>query len=267
MTIHKFILLDIQPDYPLKNIKPQIYYSMTIDKQEKRYYLYFFILNGNIYLEMEIYKSACDTAKYYCCSIEKFKNFLLKTDILQFFKFKRKTELETVNDLYIMLMECGYKRKINFEEYCEAKAELKSDFRSRYKFEDFKFVVSTNLNPPSHPGDALITKNYFGATITLDMISDRRKQPVPDSIKDEISYWVNKMLEENLIDVKDVHFLLHADIEFEVIGTLYKTYRIHIIMVDNSGNQLHKARFCLCDYRRQGLENVMEEYFKNELFP
>lgn len=52
MRKHRFIVLDIQLDYPLKNIKPHIFYriALAIDKEERRYF-YFFILNGNIYFE------------------------------------------------------------------------------------------------------------------------------------------------------------------------------------------------------------------------
>ena len=215
MGKRRFIGLHIQADYPLKSIKPNIYYGVTLNKEEKRY-ANFFILNGNIYFETAIIMSACErTENYYCCTIEKLKRFVTKVNISQFFKCRRKMELETVSDLLLMVVECGYKREIDFHEFYEAEKELKSDFSSRYKFDDFKFAVSIDLNPPSHPGDALITKSHYGAEITLDMISDERKQPVPDCIKDEIAHYINTMLEENIIDINDVRFLLHAKIEFE----------------------------------------------------
>lgn len=97
------------------------------------------------------------------------------------------------------------------------------------------------------------------------MISDERKQSVPDCIKEEIAHYMNTMLEENIIDIKDVRFLLHAKIEFEVIGTLYRSYRVEIIMIGENRKQLHKERFCLCDCSKEQ-ENAMEEYFRNELF-
>lgn len=266
MGKRRFIGLHIQADYPLKSIKPNIYYVVTLNKEEKRY-TDFFILNGNIYFETAIIMSACErTENYYCCTIEKLKRFVTKVNISQFFKCRKKMELETVSDLLLMAVECGYKREIHFHEFYEAEEELKSDFSSRYKFDDFKFAVSIDLNPPSHPGDALITKSHDGAEITLDMISDERKQPVPDCIKDEIAHYANTMLEENLIDIKDVRFLLHAKIEFEVIGTLYRSYRVEIIMIGENRTQLHKVYFCLCDCEKEQ-ENAMEEYFKNELFP
>ena len=188
MSNSRFIVLDIQSDYPLGSIRPNIYYRATINKEENRH-AHFFILNGNIYIEIAVYKSACErTIDYYCCSIEKLKRFITKTNISQFFKFKKKTELETLSDLYIVIMECGYKREIDENEFYEAECELKSDFRSRYKFDDFKFAVSINLNPKSHPGDILITKSHFGAVITIDMVHDNRKQPVQDCIKEEINY-------------------------------------------------------------------------------
>jgi len=266
MSNRRFIVLDIQLDYPIKEVRPNIYYRLTIDKEEKRH-ASFFIVNGNIYLEVMVCKSTCErTVDCYCCSIEKLKRFITKVNISQFFKRRKKTELEVVGDLYVVVLECGYKREIDCNEYNEAEDELKSDFGSRYKFDDFKFAVSTDLNPSSHPGDALITKSHFGAIITLDMISDRRKQPVPDCIKDEIAHWANNMLEENLIDIKDVRFLLHAEIEFEVVGTLHKDCKVEIVMVDKNRNQLHKEHFCLCDCEKEQ-ENAMEKYFKNELFP
>ncbi len=264
MSNRKFIVLDIQPDYPLKSVMPNIYYRLTINKKVD---MFFFIINGNIYFEVSVCKSFNDrTVERYCCSIEKLKRFITKINLSQFFRCKKKTELEVVGDLYAVVLECGYKREIDRDGYYEAEDELKSDFSSRYKFDDLKFAVSTDLNPPSHPGDALITKSHFGAIITLDMISDIRKQPVPDCIKDEISYWANNMLEENLIAIKDVRFLLHAEIEFEVVGTLYKNCKVEIVMIDKSRNQLHKEYFCLCDCEKEQ-ENAMEEYFKNELFP
>ena len=266
MRNRRFIVLDIQADYPLKSINPNIFYRVTINKEEKRY-ANFFILNGNIYFKVAIYMSACErTENYYCCTIEKLKRFVTKVNISQFFKCRKKMELETVSDLLLMAVECGYKRETDFHEFYEAEEELKSDFSSRYKFDDFKFAVSIDLNPPSHPGDALITKSHDGAEITLDMISDERKQPVPDCIKDEIAHYANTMLEENLIDIKDVRFLLHAKIEFEVIGTLYRNYRVEIIMIGENRKQLHKVYFCLCDCEKEQ-ENAMEEYFRNELFP
>lgn len=266
MGKRRFIGLDIQADYTLNCIKPNIYYRVTLNKEEKRYAC-FFILNGNIYFKAAIYMSACErTENYYCCTIEKLRRFVTKTNISQFFKCRKKIELETVSDLLLMAVECGYKREIDFNEFYEAESELKSDFNSRHRFEDFNFAISIDLNPSSHPGDALITKNHFGAEITLDMISDERKQPVPDCIKDEIAHYTNTMLEENLIDIKDVRFLLHAKIEFEVIGTLYRDYRVEIIMIGENRKQLHKVYFCLCDCSKEQ-ENAMEEYFKNELFP
>lgn len=266
MSNSRFIVLDIQSDYPLGSIKPNIFYRLTLNKEEKRY-ARFFILNGNIYFEIAVYKSACErTEDYYCCSIEKLKRFITKTNISQFFKFKKKTELENVNDLYIIIMECGYKREIDLNEFYEAENELKSDFSSRYKFNDLKFEKSVDLNPRSHPGDVLITKSHYGAIITLDMVHDNRKQPVPDCIKDEITYFANKMLEENLIDIKDIRFMLHAEIEFEVIGSLSKDCGVEIIMIDKDRNQLHKVHFSLYDLGKEATA-MMEEYFKNELFP
>lgn len=265
MGKRRFIVLDIYADYPLESIKTNVYYQVTLNKEEKRY-ANFFILNGNIYFKVAIYMSACErTENYYCCTIEKLKRFVTKVNISQFFKCRKKMELETVSDLLLMAVECGYKREIHFHEFYEAEEELKSDFSSRYKFDDFKFAVSIDLNPPSHPGDALITKSHDGAEITLDMISDERKQPVPDCIKDEIAHYANTMLEENLIDIKDVRFLLHAKIEFEVIGILYRSYRVEIIMIGENRKQLHKVYFCLCDCEKEQ-ENAMEEYFRNELF-
>ena len=40
-------------------------------------------------------------------------------------------ELETVSDLLLMAVECGYKREIHFHEFYEAEEELKSDFPMR----------------------------------------------------------------------------------------------------------------------------------------
>ena len=60
--------------------------------------------------------------------------------------------------------------------------------------------------------------------------------------------------------------MLHAEIEFRVIGSLFKHYKIYIVMVDKNGNQLHKNDFCLCDCEKEQ-ENAMEEYFRNEIFP
>lgn len=266
MANSRFIVLDIKLDYPIKNVKPNIFYRLTLNKEEKRY-VNFFIINGNIYFEIAVYKSACErTEDYYCCSIEKLKRFIIKTNISQFFKCRKKTELETVSDLLLMAIECGYKREINHNEFYEAECELRSDFSSRYKFDDLKFAVSIDLNPPSHPGDALISKSRYGAEITLDMISDERKQPVPDCIKDEIVYFANNMLEENLIDIKDAYFLLHGRLEFSVIGSLCKHYRVDIIMVDRNSKQRYEEHFCLYDLGKEATA-MMEEYFKNELFP
>lgn len=74
------------------------------------------------------------------------------------------------------------------------------------------------------------------------------------------------MLDEKLADIESVRFLLHAEIEFRVIGLLFKHYKIYIVMVDKNGNQLHKNDFCLCDCEKEQ-ENAMEEYFRNEIFP
>lgn len=162
-------------------------------------------------------------------------------------------------------MECEYKREINFNEFYESECELKSDFSNWHKFDDFIFKAQA-LDPNSHLGDVLISKSHFGANITLDMILDRRKQSIPDYIKKEIIYWTNTMLDEKLADIKSVCFLLHASIEFEVIGTFYKNYQIYMIMVDKNGKQLHEARFSLFDCEIEQ-RNAMDDYFKNELFP
>lgn len=258
----RVIVLDVSLDYPLKHVKPNIYYRVEFEIEKEREYGYFFILNGNIY-----YEFLNDDDYFICCSIEKLKRFITKENIKQFlFKRGKREEIETVNELCIMVRKCGFKREIDFDEYHEAKYELKSDFSKRYKFDDFKFSVSLELNPMSHPGDALITHSEWGSIITLDMISDRRKQSVPDCIKDEISYCANNMLEENLMDIKDVRFLLHAEIEFSVVGSLYKHYKVYIVMIDGKRKQLQKEHFCLCDCGEE-MENAMEEYFKNELFP
>lgn len=259
-------MLDIQPEHPLERVKTNIFYRVILNKEEKRY-AHFFVINGNIYFETIVCSSDCKrTADYYCCTIVKLKRFITRANISQFFKSGKKTELETVNDLYIMIMECGYKREIDHNEFCEAEFELKSDFRSRYKFDDFKFAVSTDLNPRSHPGDALITKSRFGAIITLDMISDKRKQLVPNCIKDEIVYFANNLLEENRIDIKKAYFLLHGMIELYVIGTLNKDCRVEIIMIDQNNKQRYKKYFCICDLGKEE-KAMMEEYFRNELFP
>lgn len=270
MRNHRFILLNIKQDFPLKDVKSCVYYRMKINGEEKRY-AEFFILNGNIYLKVSVYKSACcdSSTNYYCCSIEKLRRFITKVNISQFFfKRRKKTELETVGDLYVMTMECGYKREIDCEEYYEAECELKSDYSNRYKFNDFNFVVSLELNPWHYPGDILISESKKnGSIITLDMISKKRCQPVPEYIKDEVTDFANNMLEENLIDIKDVQFLLQAELELYVIGTLGKTYRINVIMIDKNKEELHKKRFFIYDCGGKEAVDIMDEYFKNELFP
>lgn len=267
MGKRRFIVLDIQAEYPLENIKPYIFYKIDLEiSRENKIYFNFFILNGNFYYKRICYRNDNrDDIYYYCCSVEKLKKFITKTNISQFFCRKKKVSPETVYDLRVMLMECGYKREIDFDEFYEAESELKSDFSKWHKYNDFHFL-SISLNPNAHPGDAQIGTIPYGATITLDMISDRRKQKVPDCIKEERAYWANTMLEEKLVDIEKVRFLLHAEIGFKVIGTLYKNCRIEIIMVDKNGNQLHKAYFYLCDCSKEQ-EEAMEEYFKNELFP
>ncbi len=267
MEKRRRIVLNIQADYPLNNIKSCIFYRLTLEiSKENSRYFDFFILNGNFYYERICYRNDNrDFENYYCCSIEKLKKFISRSNISQFFSRKRKISLEIADDLQVMLMKCGYKREIKFNEFHEAECELKSDFSKWHKYDDFHFI-SKKLNPHANPGDAKMGNVPFGATITLDMISDRRKQKVPDCIKEEIIYWTNKMLEENLIDIESVRFLLHAEIAFEVIGSLFRSYKVNIVMVDKEGNHLHKARFCLCDCEKEQ-ENAMEEYFRNELFP
>ncbi|MCI8771335.1 MAG: hypothetical protein HFH73_09335 [Lachnospiraceae bacterium] len=267
MGKRRFIVLDIQGDYSLENIKPHIFYRLTLEiNKENRRYFYFFILNGNFYYENICYRNInTDLDFYYCCSIEKLKRFIAKTNISQFFSRKKKISLETVDDLRVMLMECGYKREIGYGEFSEAKSELKSDFSRWHKYDEFHFI-SKRLNPYANPGDAEMGTTPFGATITLDMASDRRKQKVPECIKEEIIYWTNTMLGEKLADIKSVRFLLHAEIAFETVGTLFKSYKVNIVMLDKKGCQLHKSRFCLCDCEKEQ-ENAMEEYFRNELFP
>ncbi len=41
MSNYKFIVLDIQPDYPLKNVMPNIYYRLTVNKEENRHASFF----------------------------------------------------------------------------------------------------------------------------------------------------------------------------------------------------------------------------------
>ena len=253
------IFLSVSSDYPLEHLKANVLYGVQFELDEGTKYGSFFVLNGNIY-----YNLGSDT--YICCSIQNLKKFITKDSIKQFLFKHKKIDIESVNDLCIMVMKCGYTREIDSDDYDEANGELKSDFRSRYKFDDFKFSESLELNPKAHPGDVLITQSRWGSIITLDMISDRRKQLVPDAIKDEISYHANNMLEENLMDIKDVAFLLYAEINFEVIGTLSKHFKISIIMIDGKREQLQEEHFCLCDCE-DDMEDTMEEYFKNELFP
>ncbi len=272
MGNRRFIVLDIQADYPLENIKPHIFYRITLEiSKENRRYFYIFILNGNFYFENLSYRkkelmTLEDSLEvYYCCSIEKVKRFITQTNISHLLKRDKKISLETIDDLRIVLMECGYKREIDFHEFYEAERELKSDFSKWHKYDDFYFI-SKKLNANANPGDVKLGSTPFGSTIILDMISDRRKQKVPDCIKEEIIYWTNTMLDEKLADIESVRFLLHAEIEFRVIGLLFKHYKIYIVMVDKNGNQLHKNDFCLCDCENEQ-ENAMEEYFRNELFP
>ena len=255
----RFIVLDVSQDYPLEHVKPNVFYRVSFEIEEEKRHGHFFILNGNIYYEFSRYNN------YICCSIEKLKRFITKENIKHFLFKRKKEQLETVNDLYIMVMQCEYKREIDWNEYNEAEGDLKSDFSKRYGFDDFKFA-SRQLNPRSFPGDALITEDRWGSIITLDMISDRRKQYIPDCIKEDICYFANNMLEENLIDVNDVRFLLHAKIKFNVIGTLSKNYQVYIIMINKNGEQLYEESFCLCDCEKNK-RFALEEYFKNELFP
>ena len=53
MGKRRFIVLDIYADYPLESIKTNVYYQVTLNKEEKRY-ANFFILNGNIYFKVAI---------------------------------------------------------------------------------------------------------------------------------------------------------------------------------------------------------------------
>ena len=50
MGNRRFIVLDIQADYPLENIKPHIFYRITLEiSKENRRYFYIFILNAPLY--------------------------------------------------------------------------------------------------------------------------------------------------------------------------------------------------------------------------
>ena len=134
-------------------------------------------------------------------------------------------------------------------------SELRSDFSKWHKYDDFHFT-SKKLNPCANPEDVQMGTTRYGATVTFDMISDGRKQKVPDCIKEEIIYCSNTMLDEKLVDIENVRFLLHAEISFETVGSLFNKYRVRIVMVDKKGNQLHKNDFCLCDCGKEQ-ENEM----------
>ena len=262
------IVLDVSLDYPLKNIVSGTIYRIAVDiEDERKKHVSIFIWDGNIYYESTIY-GKLDQIERYCCSVEKMKRFITQENIKYFFHNhgKRKKQ-KTVKELYEIIISCEYKWKISFCEYYEAKNNLQSDFSGWYNYDDLNFVSET-LNPCSHPGDASISKGSWqeSSVITLDMIADQRRNPVPECIKEKISYFANCMLREELADIKDVRFLLHAKIEFRVVGSLYKHYKIYIIMVDDCGNHLCENRFCLCDCEKE-MEDAVEEYFRSELFP
>lgn len=262
--MRKYICLDVRPEYLLTNLKANIfYYTHPFNpwNMDKKGSSCGFIVNGNIYCEFNILD---EKDIYVCCSLAKLKRFLVSSNIKSIFLHRKKEELETIEDLYIAVVNCGFTRKIDWEEYEEARRNLKSDFSKRWKFDDFNLRAQA-LKESHHPGDALIQGSRFGTDIILDMVSNRRMQPVPECLKEEITYWINNMLEEDCIDITEVRFLLHAKIQFEVVGSLYRSYQVEIIMVDKDGIKIKTKDFCLCDCSRE-MEQAMEEYFKNELF-
>ena len=266
--MRKHIVLTVSPDYLLSNIKANIMYiSHPFNPYKKSINgdSTFFIMNGNIYCAFRNFDtSKCDET-YMCCSIIKLRKFLSTTNIKNFILYRRKEQLETIEDLYNAVINCGFTRIIDFWEYREAVKDLKSDFGKRYKFDDFTFV-SKPLSFTSRPGDILLQASTYIMKMVIDMISNRRKQAIPECLKEEISYEMNNMLEENAIDITDVQFLLHGIIKFEVIGTLFKKYQLEIVMMDNSGEvELNNKNIYLCDCSNE-MEMAVEEYFRNELF-
>lgn len=268
----RFIVLNVAPNFPLDSIKANVMYifstSSSYSEDADKESVTLFVNNGNIYLYFRRFnnKNISNNMEIrMCCSITRLKRFVASENIKKFIiQHGRKKQLETIADLYKAVFKCGYAREIERDEYYEAESNLKSDFSERCKFDDLNFTTKA-LSARSHPGDALVTQSRWGSTIIFDMISNRRKQQIPNCIKDEILHWANKLMEENLLTFKDVRFLLHAEIELEVLGSLSKRYKVRIIMIDKNGEQLSKKDFCLCDCTKE-MEDAMEKYFKEELF-
>ena len=264
----RIIVLDVSLGYPLKNIVPGTIYRIAVDIEDgRKKHVSIFMWDGNIYYQSSVY-GKIDKIEHYWCSIEKMKRFITQENIKYFFQnHEKRKRQKTIKELYEMLISCEYKWKISFCEYYEVKNNLQSDFSDWYKFDDLYFV-SEALSPSNHPGDASISDGSWreSSVITLDMIADQRKNPVPECIKEKISYFANCMLREKLVDIKYVQFLLHAKIEFTVIGSLHKDYKIYIIMVDDCWNHICEKRFCLCDCKKE-MEDAVEGYFRSELFP
>lgn len=265
------IYLQVSPNYLLRNVRANVVYTTNAfnpyTKKTNRCNSSLFVNNGNIYCNFRDFEDCKEI--YVCCSIIKLKKFITSTNIKNFMSFHRKAEkLELIADLYECVINCGFTRKIKEVEYYEAEQNIKSDMKNRYKFEDFKFV-SKGLVSNSYPGDVAIQNSRDGFEIALDMISQNRKQPVPEFLKNHITYYSNNMLEENILNIDDVWFLLRACIDFTEGGTLYKHYRVEIIMINKNKEELQKKRLYICCQDNYSSENVndMEMYFKNELFP
>lgn len=212
MAIRKNDRVCVLRYYPADHIKANRMYIVS------NYSL--FIANGNIYIN--------DNEKYYCCSIHNFKKWGGIENLKRFVSLKEKKEVKTITDLMDAVIECGYTRELDYDEYFD----IENDFlleTSDYKYNayDLWFARCEKLDE----SDGFKKKEYtkVGLQGRIEEFNTRNKlefcldlgiggirKDLPECVLKEIEHEANRLLEVNFVkpeDIKKVKFTCYAKVQ------------------------------------------------------
>lgn len=268
--------------YPVECIKPNRMYIV-------RYCNSLFISNGNIYVRL----GNVDDEKYFCCFIHNFKKWGGIENLKSFISFKGKKEkVKTISDLTDAVMECGYKRKLDYDEYRDIENDsLLENSDYKYSIDDLVFhgceILYRGFQKLESPRYGLQIGQFNDVEIIfcLDLGIGGIRKDLPKCILKEIEYEANRLLEVNFVKAEDVgkiNFTCYTKVKLSHCihkdgnHVFYRIYSIHI-EIDKISNYykdfdldnvdvkfLKHADFCLCD--RVGTEKAFDEFIKHEIF-
>ena len=201
--------------YPVDRIKANRMYIFNNNS--------LFIANGNIYIN----NSRIGNEKCYCCTIHNFKRWGGIENLKRFVSLKSKREVKTIADLMDAVIECGYTREINYDEYFD----IENDFlleNSDYKYNAYNlwFARCEDIDE----SDGFKKKEYTKVGLQgriekfntrnelefcLDLGIGGLRKNLPECVLKEIEHEANRLLEVNFIkeeNIKEVKFTCYANV-------------------------------------------------------